>query len=507
MDFRSLLKFAGWKKSKAIETDPSDAQSSASGDHSVEATSRNDHGNPVLVLNLGIDFGTSFTKVCFRNAGTEQSEVVNFGESTLESALIPSVVTVGSDGSLDLQADENCGVCRRNLKMKLVGAASMDGECRHWQEVSLDDDFVIRALSSWFLAKVALKARDWIAGNRKELFTGRAVIWTANVGVPVDHCDSQDIRVFDEVFRVAGKWAEQGRVPGDLRSTIERYNADVKATTETPTDCHAWPELAAAVQSFVISREAREGIYLYFDIGGGTVDGVSFNLFAPDGEKSVNFYAGKVESLGISAIAGSFGDLARQIETLLLNHGTAEANGELSSSEPGKQLLAKRNEVQQIVGYVVTTAKKNDRRDWEKPESQDFFGSRERLTVRDQSKMVRLPVFVGGGGANSKWYREAIASTHADFKHEAIKVPPYGLLEVPYPSDLDMNGLPSESFHRFAIAYGLSVPFGEGPEVRLPSELEQIEQREPRPLDVTPYSDSKDVFTDPTGWKVLGRQE
>jgi len=54
-------------------------------------------------------------------------------------------------------------------------------------------------------------------------------------------------------------------------------------------DCHAIPEIAAAVQSFISSRDAQPGVYVYFDIGGGTVDGVAFNYVNRDGEKTLNF--------------------------------------------------------------------------------------------------------------------------------------------------------------------------------------------------------------------------
>jgi hypothetical protein len=58
-----------------------------------------------------------------------------------------------------------------------------------------------------------------------------------------------------------------------------------------------------------------------------------------------------------------------------------------------------------------------------------------------------------------------------------------------------MAGLGDRDFMRFAISYGLSIPFGEGPEVRLPS---QFSAAPPLPVRQLPggvdYADSKDVF-------------
>ena len=56
-------------------------------------------------------------------------------------------------------------------------------------------------------------------------------------------------------------------------------------------------------------------------------------------------------------------------------------------------------------------------------------------------KLEPLIVFVGGGGAGSKWYLDAIHSTHEDFQHIDAGIPCYELSEVPMPSDLDLNGL------------------------------------------------------------------
>ena len=55
-----------------------------------------------LVLNLGIDFGTSFTKVCFRDVARDRSEVVTFTDEAthLEEALLPTKIGILPDGTL-----------------------------------------------------------------------------------------------------------------------------------------------------------------------------------------------------------------------------------------------------------------------------------------------------------------------------------------------------------------------------------------------------------------------
>ncbi|QOZ38462.1 hypothetical protein XH92_40065 [Bradyrhizobium sp. CCBAU 53421] len=61
------------------------------------------------------------------------------------------------------------------------------------------------------------------------------------------------------------------------------------------------------------------------------------------------------------------------------------------------------------------------------------------------------------------------------------------------PKDLALRD--GDDFTRFAISYGLSIPFGEGPEIRLPSRFKEAEPPKAwRPRDWVDYVDSKDVY-------------
>jgi HPt (histidine-containing phosphotransfer) domain-containing protein len=56
-----------------------------------------------LEINLGIDFGTGFTKVCFRDLASDRSEIVTFtetDEADLEQALLCTKVAILNDGTL-----------------------------------------------------------------------------------------------------------------------------------------------------------------------------------------------------------------------------------------------------------------------------------------------------------------------------------------------------------------------------------------------------------------------
>ena len=147
------------------------------------------------------------------------------------------------------------------------------------------------------------------------------------------------------------------------------------------------------------------------------------------------------------------------------------------------------HEMRCLVARTVMTAKQKDGRDWWHEAIQLY-----RHVGHDQG--TQLTIFVGGGGALSKWYQQTLLSTYAAHRLDCVGIPPFQRAVVPKPINLKMGDAGDEAFHRFAVAYGLSVPFGEGPEVKLPSQFDDIPlpQRQKRPAHIVDYRDSKDVY-------------
>lgn len=440
-----------------------------------------------IAINLGIDFGTSFTKVCFRDIGSEDSGVVAVGKGFKE-ALVPSVVVIGANGKL--YVDDEAGRLRQSvsvtyLKMRLAGE-TIDGHLPEIAGLSLDSQDCVKALSAWFLASIIVRSQKWMERFQSDRMKNRDPIWSANVGVPVEHFDSEALQVFEEVLGVAWLWVKDQQIPATLRDAMSMYRETEMRLGEEVSDFHALPEIAAAVQSFVMSREAVPGIYVYFDIGGGTVDGVAFNFLNYGGERKINFYSGKVAPLGVSSIGSSLNSVPKNIDAFELER--------LLKASPKKITDQFVHKIRLLTAKVIMEAKQKDGRDWQEDAFQNTDYQRKFIGSLTPARMRPLIVFIGGGGSKSNWYRSTIESTYSVFKHSSAGVPPYKLLEVPRPSDL----LPSEhedEFIRFAISYGLSIPFGEGPDIRLPSQLDVAEPPQRwSPRDIVDYADSKDVY-------------
>ena len=430
-----------------------------------------------LHINLGIDFGTSYTKVCYRNLGWDSSGIITFNGKLF----VPSIVRVDERGLLSMPI-----TCRRRdsqdipfLKMR-IGANYNLRELRDERDspqVNLRDAATVEALCSYYVANVIRSAKREFKSQEFELTVGREIRWSANVGVPVELYDSPTLPKFRRVFSIAWRWETSNSIPDTLGDAIDQYRNG--QSEDEPTDCHAVPEIVAAVWSFVTSREAQDGVYTYFDVGGGTVDGVCFKYETHNGIRRIRCYSGKVEPLGVSEIARR---LAAPISVRIAGRRVRSAAAavavryerELSADKlPGPKLSRRlkcyKDELQTLVARVIMTGK-----------AKGAFGE-----IQGQ---VSLPIFLGGGGSRSGWYRNSISNTYFSRQHYNSGFHRYEMIGVPLPQDLKTSDVTDVNFPRFTVAYGLSVPMGEAPSFDLPGVFPKV-PRPRRRRDASPHAE------------------
>ena len=469
-------KLTGRKATQDAKVSPVPAGLSPLSDHVTDAALN----APPVLINLGIDFGTSFTKVCFRDTGAEVTKVVPLSPNN--PPIIASVLAIDKKGRLSLESSSpgsSHAVKVRYLKMRLAGSTAQPA-LPVVTGVDLNSPESVKALAAWFLASVVKLSQQWLLLNEADRFLNRTPLWSANIGVPVEHYDSELLGVFEEVLRVAWAWATTGQLPETVSDAVASYESALKEIEVS--DFHAVPEIAAAVYSFVMSRSAVPGMYIYFDVGGGTLDGVSFHYSNMDGTKKIGFHSGKVAPLGISVLAELLSVPSHEIDARSFEQA-------LKKNSAGG--AARKSEIRKLVGAVVMEAKRKDPSSW----IQDIRSNATFIGRLPPERMKPLRVFVGGGGARSSWYKSTIASTYDAFKQHNAGIPPYQLSEVPTPRDF-LSPTAASEFDRFAVSYGLSIPQGMGPDVGLPSQYEEVPiptTQEPR-NGAPNYLDGKDII-------------
>jgi hypothetical protein len=470
-----------------------------------------------ISLNLGIDFGTQYTKVCVRDTDRGSSWVVIPGkpEACIEGSLIVSQVAIHPTSGILLAGlthpewqyylKKYPGLIIIDfIKMRL---AHLDPgrEGGNWYSsqlpivdgVDLSQSHALENLCAFFLFQVIKRSKDWIYLDSADLLRGVEVDWSANIGVPVEYCDSPALVRFKRVLCLA--WHLSTRNINRVKfSDLNRFLNAARLELEIDEmPCFTLPEMAAAVYSYTFSRQAKRGTYIFFDIGGGTMEGAAFRFDKNNGTDKIDFLSGLVEPVGVNALAKKVAREKRNLEekmeySIIHNGENIIGNIEKISTQYKRSLrrLKQGDQIANKYGISVSQVKETL-----KPENFNLYATQvlilaQALIHRQVATVIRIcgqkltasemndiVVFLGGGGMISHYYIDTIDSTYDAFSLKSTKMPRYKMQTVPVPGDFDMRGLKELDFHRFSIAYGLSFPDYEVPTGVLPTQVPKAPSR------------------------------
>lgn len=455
-------------------------------------------------FNLGIDFGTSYTKVCIQgDDDLETSDIINFGGEFPNEGMLPSeVYRYGTNDivSTTYPNDTNLkGSHYRGIKVLLKNKAQEEIEKKDNKKIaelkfSLEE---IENICAYYLANVIATAKKTFENTKegKKRLKGKSPKWTANIGVPVEYYDSPILAYFHRVLYLALQ-LEQKELEGikkdaipyselekhltELRSAykeqfqMEKHLDDfsqeelkqhvLKLLNRNDKYNTVLPEIESIVRPFSENPKGiTEGMYFFFDIGGGTVDGTACYLRLSGRGLVPEFFHSTVKENGVDKLdcsrdlvfSRNLIDQIQQIEDNLPKAGMGDyrinSTGN-SKKAVEERIQSKQNEdkiilktmlvklqLQQQVGEVIMRTKN---------------GYKSELFPKS-----KLPIIIFGGGASSPFYKETLPETYYTFKQDRAWVPEYQLDELPFDSSgLNMNGLSHDYFDRYVIAYGLSYP-------------------------------------------------
>jgi hypothetical protein len=274
---------------------------------------------------------------------------------------------------------------------------------------------------------------------------------------------SPTLAAFENVFRTAWLMAElfdQLREINGAQELIDLYlSAKEIAESSRPLNCFVYPEVAAEVASVTKSRKAKQGLYAFVDVGAGTVDGSVFRFHRPLKDDPSQFtYAASVIRAGAAHVeidaseklANSAREWFKQIK---------EDGGKLAGLSLTPELILDRP-FQESMNDLKVEVKDQL--------IQLFKAAHEK--ERGEFNWGDLQLLIGGGGA--------ALVTYTDAAREAFTLKGNGrgdnLTDVPLdaPPDFEMGRLSRKTFHRFAVAYGLSFHRANLPDVVLAKEVD-----------------------------------
>ena len=258
-------------------------------------------GNAQVIVYLGVDMGTSSTKVVARLPYAVNSPCIvipapRHCRSDDHPALWQTVLWRRGDSFSALPGGGGTPI--RNLKQAALRAAA--------------DNAAANSPATWaaaaYLAYVIRHAKGWLLANRASVFANLTPNWIVQVGLPAKSFENTQLSMaYRRIALAASHLSDlseettKGIVSTALRA--EGFDRAVESNDASLEQGVAvFPEIAAAATSFSKSSDRANGLYLIVDVGAMTLDVCTFFLGGEGGMDKYSVFAADVRPLGVEAL-------------------------------------------------------------------------------------------------------------------------------------------------------------------------------------------------------------
>ena len=420
-----------------------DTESEAESDTSSRSETLGDRHYPTVLhsrsldhdlLIMGADVGTSLSKVVVAVGGRRMAVEFDAPGGEDNPYLLPTAVSVMEDGSCRLGLHDGASVQYDDIKRPLIGGKT-------------DENVQLPLIA--FMALLFQHVRKQIKESEGKLLSER-LDWQVNLGVPTESYGGGSsgvrdlVRAYRRSAEVAWSLARQEEAKGnERRLMLDQCKRVMQSELKRRSYLiDVWPEFAAQVRSYATSKQRQEGVHVFVDAGGGTLDVTVFQVLSSLNYRKTPVWARTVQPLGARYLVDHIAAACSQITTkssgfrLTLTPFTHVP----SEVEIAKILDVSPSELSDIVEpfrRLVVSA----------------IGE----TIRETGKYsLQWPgrLFLVGGGAFIELYKGvAMEFERKEWKFRIHQVP------LPRPEDLVAPEIDDAHWHRLAVAYGLSDPF------------------------------------------------
>lgn len=408
-------------------------------------------------LIIGLDFGTSATKVVIRDpfAAIGVFPVqLNGRRPGIDGYLLPSRVFRTGDSYSLTQGTHRI----TDLKLGLLA-------CKAKSPVTEFNDCCA------FLALVIRRARGWMLSEQRDIYSKHALSWRLNLGLAArSYQDSETVTLFRRLAWAAANLAADPEAESISVQRADHYRlASLSVSTGRSADAveFAWsdvdavPEVSAQLQGFMSSARwdwRSRPVMMLVDVGAGTVDSALFHVYVPENGRGVlTFYASRVDSNGAMNLHRARVDWLRALVPAGADHAAAVEHL-ASIAKPTDRLRPIPDSVNDYLpGYEIELVGKSVDEQF----GTDRYRTQVAGSINDAkvgkgipaSQLTRVPLLLCGGGSRMKFYGgigEAINNTSG--WHVSVEV-----MRLPVPQDLVDTGWHADDFDRLSVAYGLSL--------------------------------------------------
>ena len=423
--------------------------------YDVSAATANPLERDQRIVVIGIDFGTSSTKVVIGDAALGRAFAVPFrGTSGISDYLLASRL-YHTDGIYSLTTGF---ICHRDLKLSLFADPA---------NTKLQDRVI------GFLAHVIRYSLGWFLSTKADIYSTTSLLWKVVIGLPTANHLEKEIsnrvsKLGDLAWRVAhmdGEVSDSLIACARKERRIEKRSASLIGRKED-VEVEVIPEIAAQIFGFVKSHQfdpASRNIFLMVDVGAGTVDSSLFQVCkGRGGVWDFEFFTSVVEPNGVMNL--------HRWRTNWWQEGLKKAStarADRLCNELAKIKLPTDRSVPippSFRDYFGDTSVlfKNDafnpdeifysKRIVRQVRGNTYWRTREDCLL-SQSQLTGIPAFYCGGGIRHQMYGRLREEMQAMPGCTWLSAFPR---QIEIPSDLEVPGVSRIDYDRLSVAYGLS---------------------------------------------------
>ena len=415
-------------------------------------------------IQIGFDFGTSYSKGICRDMATNKSWVhIPPRSNDQELPFLMSSVIKHKKGILSCVDNSSCHYPENglyHLKQAMVKTA-----LKKWDDPVLmpykeaigtkEPEKIIDFLECsavFYLAKYLGEIRTQIKKRMKGFGDLPADYMAVNLAVPVADAEQPEVnkyfnQVLSEAWCLAEELADFDTVSiSDLKLLREKHSENEERFASEA--CFIYPEVSANVQGFVRSRVSSPGMYLFSDTGASTVDQSVFIFAREDHTEHLVYLIGRVLPLG-----------SGNIERRAAEYCGVVNNKSLEDLRLKKERFEDINELRKAREWISEKLSQET--------EATLAYAKQKLFVREEINNIRL--IFGGGGHTDYPYKDAVMKP---FNGQLFRnnINP-DMIGLPLPRDLYLEESSKRWMKRLTVAYGLSFEKGELAKFTYPSDV------------------------------------
>lgn len=413
---------------------------------------------PSRELVIGLDFGTSSTKVVIADKSMNAAYAVPFIDSIgVSSYLLPTALLESPSGVYSLSGT---GIRHADLKLAMLASLSDEWAC---------------ARVCAFLALAIRLSRAWLYETKVDQYLRSDILWTLAIGQPADQAASKHHRRHFECLAKVAWYLAGIRSPIEAKAALRAWQRRDELLLDDELEVRPMAELSAQIHGFVSSShfDARlPNIYLLVDVGAGTLDASLFHVRKDSsGTVSFDFFTHAVELLGAANLnrfrlswwVGQLRDVLQQINSSddqlakCLRSTVAELERMKVPTEfRGRYPNSYRDYLNGVETGFEGGAKDPDENFYQSVRNQVagrvLYGAwKERLL--DQDAVRGMPFFLCGGGARHPLYAALKTRLQKTDGCTWLSAKPRDLA---LPTNMHAPGVANSDYDRLSVAYGLS---------------------------------------------------